>query len=108
MSAQESLQQHEELQRQIQSLELNTEYRLDLNPESIEFIGALGEGSGGAVSKVRHKRSGIILARKVIHIQAEQSKTIVRELQLLHDCNSPYIVSFYGGSALVYVRVRVY
>ena len=36
---------------------------------------------------------------QVIHIeaQADVQKQILRELQIMHDCSSPYIVSFYGA-----------
>ena len=33
--------------------------------EDFEKIGELGSGNGGVVSKVRHLKSGIIMARKV-------------------------------------------
>lgn len=36
---------------------------------------------------------------KVIHVEAKKEirKRIVRELQIMHECNSPNIVSFYGA-----------
>lgn len=36
---------------------------------------------------------------KVIHIDAKPSvrKQIVRELHIMYECHSPYIVSFYGA-----------
>ena len=36
---------------------------------------------------------------QVIHVEAKNSvrRQILRELQILHKCNSPYIVSFYGA-----------
>ena len=39
------------------------------------------------------------MARKLIQLRADQGtfKLILRELQLLHDCSSPHIVSFYGA-----------
>ncbi|EHK96164.1 putative Serine/threonine-protein kinase STE7 like protein [Glarea lozoyensis 74030] len=39
------------------------------------------------------------MARKVIHVEAktEMRKRIVRELQIMHDTNSIYIVNFYGA-----------
>lgn len=35
----------------------------------------------------------------MIHIATSEStrKQILRELQIMHDCSSPYIVSFYGA-----------
>jgi serine/threonine protein kinase len=39
------------------------------------------------------------MARKIIHVEAKQSvrKQILRELQIMHKCRSPYIVKFYGA-----------
>lgn len=38
-------------------------------------------------------------ARQIIHVEAknEVRKRIVRELRIMHDCNSEYIVAFYGA-----------
>jgi mitogen-activated protein kinase kinase len=39
------------------------------------------------------------MAKKVVFIDAKPTirKQILRELQILHECNSPHIVSFYGA-----------
>lgn len=39
------------------------------------------------------------LTAQIIHVEAKNSvrRQILRELQILHKCNSPYIVSFYGA-----------
>jgi len=49
--------------------------------------------------KVRHNPSGIIMARKLIHLEVKPSirNQIIKELKILHNCNSPYIVGFYGA-----------
>ncbi|KAI8898040.1 kinase-like domain-containing protein [Globomyces pollinis-pini] len=72
---------------------------LDLKPEDIETLFELGSGAGGTVSKVIHKPTGNIMARKIIHVEAKNSvrKQILRELQILNQCDSPNIVSFYGA-----------
>lgn len=74
----------------------------------------LGFGNGGVVMKVKHKPSGIIMARKVtfdrfflstnhflqlIRLEVKPSirNQIIKELKILHNCNSPYIVGFYGA-----------
>lgn len=67
-------------------------------------------GNGGTVSKVQHTITKQIMARKVfkkdllsnqqiIHVEAKSSvrKQILRELDILHHCDSPYIVSFFGA-----------
>ncbi|XP_073659535.1 dual specificity mitogen-activated protein kinase kinase 2 isoform X3 [Tursiops truncatus] len=39
------------------------------------------------------------MARKLIHLEIKPAirNQIIRELQVLHECNSPYIVGFYGA-----------
>ena len=41
----------------------------------------------------------LIFAQKVIRVDAKENvrKQIVRELQVGHDCNSPYVITFYGA-----------
>ncbi|KAL5612201.1 uncharacterized protein BROUX77_002357 [Berkeleyomyces rouxiae] len=82
-----------------QQLEIGIEYKLDLRPEDLEIIKELGSGNGGTVSKVRHKKTGTVMARKVIHVEdnREVRKRIVRELQIMFGCHSDYIVTFYGA-----------
>ncbi|RPA73647.1 Pkinase-domain-containing protein [Ascobolus immersus RN42] len=82
-----------------ETLELGAELKLDLRAEDLQVINELGAGNGGTVSKVMHKASKMVMARKVIRIEveAEARRKIVRELHIMHDCNSPHIVSFYGA-----------
>ncbi|KAF2764858.1 mitogen-activated protein kinase [Teratosphaeria nubilosa] len=81
------------------TLEIGVEFRPDWRSEDLEVIKDLGAGNGGTVSKVRHTGMGIIMARKIIHVEAKKEvrKRIVRELQIMHECNSPNIVTFYGA-----------
>ena len=51
-----------------QQLEIGIEYKLDLNKDDLEIIRELGSGNGGTVSKVRHRATGTIMARKVRQI----------------------------------------
>ncbi|KAI9106290.1 kinase-like domain-containing protein [Phlyctochytrium arcticum] len=84
---------------QLAELSLPQETELDLKDEDIELLEELGAGNGGTVHRVRHKPTNKFMARKVIHVEAKNSirRQIVRELQIMHKCNSPYIVSFYGA-----------
>ncbi|KAK6175710.1 dual specificity mitogen-activated protein kinase kinase 1 [Patella vulgata] len=70
----------------------------ELTEEDIIKCEELGAGNGGVVTKVLHKPSGIIMARKLIHLEIKPvvRNQIFRELKVLHECNSPYIVGFYG------------
>lgn len=81
------------------TLEIGVEFRPDWRTEDLEWIKDLGAGNGGTVSKVKHTGWNITMARKIIHVEAKKEvrKRIVRELQIMHECNSPYIVSFYGA-----------
>ncbi|KAL0058864.1 MAP kinase kinase (MEK) [Marasmius tenuissimus] len=68
-------------------------------PEELKNIAELGMGNGGSVMKVEHVPSGIIMAKKVVLIDAKPSvrKQILRELHIMHLCDSPHIVSSYGA-----------
>lgn len=80
-------------------LEIGVEFRLDLRSEDLVVLKELGAGNGGTVSKVMHTATNVVMARKIIHVEAKREirKRIVRELQIMFDCNSPYIVGFYGA-----------
>jgi len=71
----------------------------ELKDEDLERIEELGAGNGGVVLKVRHKPTGLIIARKLIRLEIKPAirNQIMRELKVLHECNSPYIVGFYGA-----------
>lgn len=81
------------------TLEIGVEFRPNWRSEDLQVIKDLGAGNGGTVSKVMHTGWNIVMARKIIHVEAKKEvrKRIVRELQIMHECNSPYIVSFYGA-----------
>ncbi|MFH4979825.1 hypothetical protein AB6A40_006534 [Gnathostoma spinigerum] len=71
----------------------------ELNEDMLEKMCELGHGNGGVVSKVMHKKSKVIMARKLVHLEVKPSVRlqIIKELAVLHKCNSPYIVGFYGA-----------
>ncbi|OQO06140.1 hypothetical protein B0A48_08728 [Cryoendolithus antarcticus] len=81
------------------TLEIGVEFRLDLRSEDLVVLKELGAGNGGTVSKVMHAATKVVMARKIIHVEAKKEvrKRIVRELQIMFECNSPYIVGFYGA-----------
>ncbi|CAH8874965.1 unnamed protein product [Trichobilharzia szidati] len=97
-------------QLEIQDLDDNQRRRLsafvadkqkigELRPEDFEKLSEIGKGNGGVVSRVRHTATGLIMAKKNIHLEIKPivKTQIIRELQVLHDCNSPYIVGYYGA-----------
>ncbi|XP_025078135.1 dual specificity mitogen-activated protein kinase kinase 1-like isoform X2 [Pomacea canaliculata] len=71
----------------------------ELLEEDFEKLGELGAGNGGVVTKVLHKPTGLIMARKLIHLEIKPAvrNQIIRELKVLHECNSPDIVGYYGA-----------
>lgn len=86
-------------QEQSEQLEIGVEFRLDLRSEDLIVLKELGAGNGGTVSKVMHAATKVVMARKIIHVEAKNEirKRIVRELQIMFECNSPYIIGFYGA-----------
>ncbi|VDP84002.1 unnamed protein product [Echinostoma caproni] len=55
----------------------------ELRPEDFEKIDELGKGNGGVVFKVRHTATGLIMAKKNIHLEIKPMvrSQIIRELQ---------------------------
>ncbi|KAF8651960.1 hypothetical protein AX16_004603 [Volvariella volvacea WC 439] len=90
---------HTALSNTLASLEVKTEVKFDLRTEDLKDLQELGQGNGGSVKKVEHVPTGTIMAKKIVLIDAKPSvrKQIVRELQIMHDCSSKYIISFYGA-----------
>jgi serine/threonine protein kinase len=52
--------------------------------------------SYGAVFKAMHKRSGNIVACKLVPIDNDLDD-LLKEINVMRDCYSPYIVRFYGS-----------
>ncbi|KAH9936399.1 kinase [Fomitopsis serialis] len=90
---------HNTLSSTLANLDLNSERKYDLRNEDLRDMQELGQGNGGSVKKVEHVPTGTIMAKKIVLIDAKPSvrKQILRELQIMHDCNSGYIISFYGA-----------
>lgn len=63
--------------------------------EEFSIIQALGDGSYGCVFKALNKRTGEILAIKLIPLnQFDQIDLCVKEMEILASCSSPYIVRY--------------
>ncbi|KAL0578788.1 MAP kinase kinase (MEK) [Marasmius crinis-equi] len=90
---------HTTLSNTLANLDLNAEVHFDLRNEDLKDLHELGQGNGGSVKKVEHTPTGTTMAKKIVLIDAKPSvrKQILRELQILHDCRSRYIISFYGA-----------
>lgn len=76
-----------------------TKTGVDLDARNYETIKRLGEGAGGAVELVKDKKSGAVLAMKIITTSPNPAihKQLLRELQFLNECQSPYVVQHYGS-----------
>ncbi|KAF7344001.1 STE/STE7/MEK1 protein kinase [Mycena venus] len=84
----------------IASLDPKPQYKeFDLKNDDFTKLDELGQGNGGSVMKVQHVPTGTIMAKKVVLIDAKpaERKKILLELQIMHDCDSPYIISSYGA-----------
>ena len=68
----------------------------DFSDEVFEELDCLGEGAGGAVHKVRDKRSGAVYARKTITTREVAVKHVVRELSVISSTHHVNIVQCYG------------
>lgn len=79
--------------------QLKLQIKLDLKNSDLKKLGDLGQGNGGSVEKVEHVPTGTIMAKKIVLIDAKPSvrKQILRELDIMHECNSEYIISCYGS-----------
>jgi len=110
---------HATLSNTLANLDMNAETRFDLRNEDLKDLQELGQGNGGSVKKVEHIPSKMIMAKKastinlislsadiysstvdqIVLIDAKPSvrKQILRELHIMHDCHSPYIISFFGA-----------
>ena len=71
----------------------------NLTSADFDNVAPLGAGNGGVVWRVKHKASGLLMARKVIHVEIKPKirEQIMRELRVLNECNSPEIIEFYGS-----------
>lgn len=119
----EDLEMDEEQKKRLESFLGQKEKVGELCGEDFEKLGELGSGNGGVVTKVKHKKYGLIMAMKVngyilitslfamyllvivsrifqqirLEVKPPIKKQIIRELKVLHECNFAHIVGFYGA-----------
>ncbi|KAJ7163592.1 kinase-like domain-containing protein [Mycena crocata] len=63
----------------------------------LEELSRLGEGAGGAVHKVKDKRTGKIIARKTITTREAPMKQLLRELSIISSTEHINIILFHGA-----------
>jgi mitogen-activated protein kinase kinase len=90
---------HATLSNTLANLDMNADIKFDLKNEDLKDLQELGQGNGGSVKKVEHVPTGTIMAKKIVLIDAKPAvrKQILRELHIMHDCHSKYIISFWGA-----------
>ena len=62
----------------------------------LEEVGRLGEGAGGAVHKVKDKRTGLVMARKTITTREVPVKQLKRELSIAASAEHINIIKWHG------------
>ncbi|RPD74306.1 kinase-like protein [Lentinus tigrinus ALCF2SS1-7] len=65
--------------------------------DMLEELDRLGEGAGGAVYKVRDRRSGLVMARKTITTLEAPMKQLLREIKIMSSTEHVNIIRFYGA-----------
>lgn len=71
----------------------------NLKDKDLVHLRDLGSGNYGEVLKVFHVPLQKTMARKIVTIDSKLTTQtqIIRELRIMHECRSPYIVEFYGA-----------
>lgn len=65
--------------------------------DMLEEVGMLGEGAGGAVHKVRDRRTGKLMARKTITTMEAPMKQLLREIKIISSTSHCNIIHFFGA-----------
>ena len=65
--------------------------------EFLQELDRLGEGAGGAVHKVRDKRTDVVMARKTITTREAPMKQLDRELSFMSSTSHTNIIKFYAA-----------
>ena len=65
--------------------------------EFLQELDRLGEGAGGAVHKVRDKRTDMVMARKTITTREAPMKQLNRELSFMSSTSHMNIIKFYAA-----------
>ena len=68
------------------------------DPDALfEMIAKLGEGSYGSVYKALDRRDDRIVAIKILEMEDEDTAELQREINILKQCSSEYIVGYKGS-----------
>ena len=76
-------------------LEINNDQE---DPEKIyKILQKVGQGNYGSVYKIQKIQTGEIMAAKICKIESNNSESFKREINMLKQCDSPYILKYYGS-----------
>jgi serine/threonine kinase 3 len=64
--------------------------------EVFKIVCKIGKGSYGNVFKALHKETGQIVAIKQVPVESDLQE-IIKEISIMQQCDSPYIVKYYGS-----------
>ena len=57
----------------------------------------VGQGNYGSVYKVQNNKTGQILAAKICKIESNNTESFYKEINMLKQCDSPYILKYYSS-----------
>lgn len=80
-------------------IEFSTGEKFSISIDKLEFISELGSGNYGTVQKVLHTPNNVLMAVKEIRLELDEAslRQIIMELDVLHRCDCPNIIAFYGA-----------
>ena len=68
------------------------------DPDKIyKILQKVGQGNYGSVYKIQNIKTGQILAAKICKIESNNSESFKREINMLKQCDSPYILKYYAS-----------
>ncbi|GMM52989.1 mitogen-activated protein kinase kinase [Starmerella bacillaris] len=82
-----------------QGIEFSSGEKFSISLDKLQFISELGVGNYGTVQKVLHTPNSVFMAVKEIRLELDESafRQIIMELDVLHRCEMPNIIAFYGA-----------
>ncbi|KAG6903077.1 hypothetical protein C0995_006264 [Termitomyces sp. Mi166 len=86
-----------DVSRVLENLNNTNDAPLTFSDDVLEEIERLGEGAGGAVHKVKDKRTNKIMARKTITTREAPMKQLLREVSIISNTKHMNIIQFYGA-----------
>lgn len=80
-------------------IEFSSGEKFNISIDKLEFICELGSGNYGTVQKVLHTPNNVLMAVKEIRLELDEAslRQIIMELDVLHRCECPNIIAFYGA-----------